>query len=487
MSLDGSVIKRKGISGVIWTIIDRGGQHLIIFLTGIWLARILSPQDYGMIGILSIFTYLGYAFQESGFTAAIVRKEKLVKEDLDVVFYMNVGIGTLSYLILYWGVELIARFYAEPELIPLARVVFLMFLFNAFSVVQNALLVRDMDFRTCTVINTSSMILSYAAALWAALEGWGPYAIAVQIVSFALIRMILLWTNGSWRPGLSFRKKSFDELFSFSFKLLLTNILNTMATRLFPSVIGKAYGTVSAGYYENAQRWGNMPQDFVAGTIANVSFPMISEVQRNETERVREVYRKSVRVTSFIVFPLFLGIMVCARDFIAYVLTEKWLPSVPFIMFICCAGIFNGLNTSNYNMLKAKGRSADILRFEIIRNTMTIIAVLACIPLGVMWMMGAMVAVAVANYLFFSFRVDRMVKIRWMEHIFDIFPYAVLMLVSAAVAYPLSGTFPELHPLLLIAMQLAVMYTIYIGGGYLFGSRIVREIFQILKRQKREA
>ncbi len=457
---------------------------LIIFPFGVWLARTLNPADYGMIGVLSVFTYLANALQESGFTAAIIRKERLTNEDLDVVFYMNVGIGGGLYILLFFCSGLIANFYGNPELSTLSRVVFLMFLLNSFSVVQNALLVRAMNFRTCTIINLVSILISYVIAIVSAIYGAGSYAIAFQMVSLALCRSVMLWLQpSSWRPRLTFKRDSFHQLFSFSFKLLFTNILNTLACRIFPSVIGKCYGTEPAGFYENAQRWGNMPQDFVTGTISTVSYPAISEVQRSDEEALRRVYRKSVRVTSFFVYPLFMGIMVCASNFIVSILGEKWLDTWPFVMFICVAGIFNGLNTANNNMLKTKGRSSDILAFEVVRNVATILFVFACIPLGVYWMMGGMVFVSFANYLIYSIKVDRLTGIRWYEHFLDIAPYALLMCVAALPAFLLNRFFPDVHHLLMLFIQVVVMVVVYLGCGFLLGSVILSEAWQLVKQK----
>lgn len=482
--MDSSGLKGKTVRGLLWSVLDKGGQQLIVLVSGIWLAQILLPEDYGLIGMLSIFTYLGNALQESGFTAAIIRKERLIKDDLNVAFYSNVVIGVSVYFMLYAASPMIAKFFDEPELHWLSRVVFMMFLFNSFSVVQNALLIREMRFKQATIINAVSLIFSYVGALTFASRGAGAYAIACQTVIYALCRMIMLWCYSTWRPSFTFKRKSFNELFSFSSKLLLTNILNTCACRLFPSVIGKYYNKIDAGLYENGQRWGNMPQDFVAGTIANVTFPAISAVNRDDSERMRRVCRKMVRVTSFIVFPLFIGIMVCcSRTAISYIIKPEWADVVPYILFVSCAGIFNGLNSANYNVLKTKGLSSEILKFEIVRNILTIISIVACIPFGIYYMLCAMVTVSVINYTIFSVKVNRLLGITLLEHLRDVVPYGVIMVLAAAVALVITGVVGALNPILIIIIQFVVMAMIYLAIGRLLGSRILSEVFQILIRK----
>lgn len=482
--MDSSGLKGKTVKGLLWSVLDKGGQQLIVLVSGIWLAQMLLPGDYGLIGMLSIFTYLGNALQESGFTAAIIRKERLIKDDLNVAFYSNIIIGISVYMILYVASPQIAIFFNEPELHWLSRVVFLMFLFNSFSVVQNALLIREMRFKQATIINAVSLLCSYSGALIFASRGAGAYAIACQTVIYALCRMIMLWCYSTWRPSLTFKRQSFNELFSFSSKLLLTNILNTCACRLFPSVIGKCYNKIDAGLYENGQRWGNMPQDFVAGTIANVTFPAISAVNRDDSERMRRVCRKMVRVTSFIVFPLFIGIMVCcSRSAISYIIKPEWADVVPYILFVSCAGIFNGLNTANYNVLKTKGLSSAILKFEIIRNLLTILSIVVCIPFGIRYMLCAMVAVSVINYILFTIKVNRLLGVTLLEHIMDVLPYGTIMVIAAVAALLLTSVVGALNPILVILVQFVVMALIYIVLGRLFGSTILSEVFQILIRK----
>ncbi len=482
--MDSEGLKRKSIVGLFWSVLDKGGQQLIVLLSGIWLAKILMPEDYGLIGMISIFTYLGNALQESGFSAAIIRKERLINDDLNVAFYMNITIGVTLYLILFFASPLIASFFDEPALEWLSRVVFMMFLFNSFSVVQNAQLVREMRFKTATIINSTSLIISYISALYFAHRGAGAYAVACQTVAFAFCRMVLLWCCSKWRPTMTFKRQSFSELFSFSSKMLLTNILNTCACRLFPSVIGKYYNKIVAGLYENGQRWGNMPQDFVSGTIASVTFPAISAVQRSDAERMRRVCRKMVRVTAFLVFPLFMAIIVCcSKSAISYILKPEWADAVPYIVFISVAGIFNGLNTSNYNVLKTKGLSADILKFEVIRNLLTIIVIVACIPLGIFYMMSAMVAVSLLNYALFSYKVNRVLDISIFDHLRDIVPYFLIMLVAAVVAYFVGVWLYGVNPIVVIICQVMTMAIIYLGAGALFGSKIISESYNILKRR----
>lgn len=480
--MESDSLKKKTVAGLLWSVLDKGGQQLVVFASGIWLAKMLLPADYGLIGMLSIFTYLGNALQESGFTAAIIRKENLTKDDLNVAFFSNITIGVFIYALLFFTSPLIAGFFNEPQLEWLARVVFLMFLFNAFSVVQNALLIREMKFKRSTIINTVSLLLSYLVALIFAKNSAGAYAIAMQSATFAFSRMVMLWGYSTWRPTFTFKRESFNELFSFSSKLLLTNILNTCACRLFPSVIGKYYNTTDAGLYENGQRWGNMPQDFVSGTVANVTFPAISAVKRDDEVRMQRVCRKMVRVTAFLVFPLFIGIMVCCSPrAVAYIIKPEWEAVVPYILFICSAGIFNGLNTANYNVLKTKGLSSAILSFEVIRNILTITSILVCIPFGIFYMMTAMVVVSVINYAIFTLKVNRLLKIGFMQHIKDVLPYGVIMGGAALTAWWIGTSMSNINPIIVLSVQVAVMGVLYLGLGYIVGSSIISEVYNIIR------
>lgn len=377
----GNSLRQKTIRGVLWSAIDRFSSQGIEFVISVILARLLTPNDYGIIAMLTIFISISQAFVDSGFSSAIVQKRNRTELDLSTALYSNIVIGLVFYLVLFFCSPLIAKFYNEPILVPVTKVMGLVFFIFSLSNVQQAVLTIRVDFKTQTKISLISVFLSGILGITLAYWGYGVWALAWQQVTAALIRCILLWYFLKWRPLLQFSKKSFCELFSFGSKMLATGLLNSIFNNLYTIIIGKNFNAASLGFYSRADQLAQFPSTNVTGILQRVTFPVLAQLQ-DEYVRFNDAYFKILKLTMFIVFPIMLLVSALSEPIIKILLTEKWIESAKLLQLICFALMFYPIYLLNLNVLEAKGRSDYLLKSELINKIINLLVLLISLPFG---------------------------------------------------------------------------------------------------------
>ncbi len=415
-------LKEKVASGFIWSAADRFGQQIMGMIVRIIIARILFPSDFGLIGILLIFNAFSNLIQDSGFSTALIRKKGPTVIEYSTIFYFNIIIGFFTYWILYFSVPLIADFYEQPLLIDLSRVLFLSFVFNAFGIIQNVMIVKSLDFKKNTVISTTSVLLSGIIAIIMVYTGFGVWSLAVQVVLAALFRTILLWIYGQFRPVLKFDKSVLKSLFPFSSKMFLTGVMSQTSNIIYTLVIGKNFNMSQVGFYSEATKYQSIAVDSISGTINNVAFPVLSTIKDSE-EQIINVFKKLIRVSAFISFPAMMILGVIAQPFILLLLTEKWQPAIPILQILCVSGMFYPLTITNLAILKTKGKSGTIFQIELVRNVLLAIAIVVTISYGITSLVGGLVVINVCYYFFSVFQVKKTIAYPAMQQLKDIFPY----------------------------------------------------------------
>ncbi|NDW10854.1 lipopolysaccharide biosynthesis protein [Dysgonomonas sp. 520] len=475
-------LKDKTISGLKWSGLEKSFQQLFVFFAGIFLARILHLSDYGLIAILSIFAYGANALTESGFSAALIRKKDVTEDDYNTVFWFNIASASVLYVILFFLAPVIGNFYDEPKLVPLSRVIFLMFLFNAFGMVQSTQVIKAMNYKLNTQINVISIIVSYTIALILAYRGHGIWALAAQLVIHPACKTIFLWLGNKWRPKFIFSTTAFKDLFRFGGNLLAHSLIYTFTSRSTSSFIGKYLGIASAGVFETANRLYNSGLDMFMGTILNVSFPMMSKIESDA--ELKRIFRKITRVSSFLIFPFFMGLMLTARPFIIYALGDKWAASVQALQILSLCGIFFTLNTLNTNLLKTAGKSLYILITEIVYASLIVIIFILAVSLK--WgLYEVIMGIALTNFISLTinfFRVREIIGYKLTEYLKDILPYLCIAAFSIALGFSLTYFITNL--LLLLILEIIVTAGVYIGVTYILGSKIIKELFSMLKLKK---
>lgn len=473
-------LKEKTVSGLSWSAVDKLFQQLFVFVSGVLLARMLDKEIYGLIGVLAIFTGMANILQESGFTTALIRKKNPSQSDYVTVFYTNIFIGITLYTVLFFLAPTISNYYNQPILSSLARFLFLSFLFNSFAIIQNTKLVKEINYKLITKINTFSVLISYSTALLLAYFGYGIWALASQIVVISMVRSSCLWIFGKWKPTGDFSLKSFKEFFAFGSKLVVASILNSFSTNIPQNIIAKQYSLGITGLYNQATRLHNTVFDFLAGTIQSVPFTVLSHIDDNIS--LKKAIRKFIRAKAFIVFPLFIGIVLVSKPFIISLLGVEWADTVPILQLLCIGGLFASLDSSNTDLMRVKGKSGKILSLDIFRNVLIVfvIAISLSLKLDYLYLVGGLSSTYFIKYLLSSYICNKHIDYKPIELFKDLFPYIATTLLAAACGYTLQYLIDNL--LLLVVCQIILVGLVYISTLYFFGSVIVKEAIGVLTK-----
>lgn len=475
-------LKDKTAKGLFWGGVSNGVQQLLGMLFGIFLARILSVDDYGLVGMLAIFTAIANSISESGFTAALTNKPEFRHEDYNAVFWFNLIAGGLLYALLFLSAPWIAGFFGRPELIPLSRVLFLTIVIGAFSTAHNAILFKRMMVKERAKIDLSALALSGLVGVSLALNGFGYWALAWQSVCYSFSGMLLRWYFSPWRPT---RVRSFHpirEMFGFSVKLLLTNIFNYINSNIFSVLLGRFYNAVEVGYYSQGNKWMSMGYSSIWGMINGVAQPVFTEIT-DDKERQRMVLRKMIRFAAFLSFPVMLGLAFIARELILVAVGDKWLPSVPILQLFCVWGAISPVQLLYSQLAIAYGRSGFYLRSHIFIGILQLVVALAMLRFGVIWMVLANVMIYTFVWtLIWQWYINRLIGIGLGDLLRDICPYGGVTLLVFACVYCLTGSIGNLYLLLVAKIVLSVLF--YVAIMCFSKSVIFKEVVEFILKRK---
>lgn len=364
-------LRDKTISGIFWSFLQKVGSRGISFIVMILLARLLTPEDFGLIGMLMIFIQISQAIVEGGFNLALIQKKNTDELDYSSVFWINLVISIILYSIVFFCAPYIADFYHQPVLSKLVQVLSLVFLINAFSIVQEAKLTKEIRFKTLMLIHIPSSIIGGGVSVVMAFMEFGVWSIvAFQLVS-RMAYVIQIWIYAKWRPLFSFKWQRIKVLFSFGSKLLIAKITGVLYNNIFLVVIGRFYPASSVGYYQNSFNLVTVPSSTITSVLNGVTFSTFSSIQ-DDNKRLKAGYGKVMRQAFFWVCPAYIFAAVLAVPLFDFVFGSKWLPAVPYFRWLCIIGILAPLNTYNLNIVNVKGRSDIFLKLQLIRRGLTI-------------------------------------------------------------------------------------------------------------------
>lgn len=461
-------LKQKTITGTIWSFIDSFANQGIQFIAGIVLARILSPREFGLIGMLTIFIALSQSFIDSGFTHALIRKQNCTQTDYSTVFYFNFVVGIIFYFILFFSAGSISVFFNEPQLELLLQVLGIGLILNALGIIQRTILTKDINFKLQTRVSIVASTLSGIIAIAMAFNGFGVWSLVALTLSRFGFTSFFLWMWAKWKPSLVFSKKSFKELFSFGNKLLLSGLIDTAYRNIYYFIIGKYFSAVELGYFTRADQFQALPSQQLTGVFGRVSYPILSTIQ-NDVKKLRNAYKQIIKSTMLITFVFMLGMAAIAKPMILTLIGEQWLPSVIYLQMLCFVGMFYPLHALNLNMLKVLGRSDLFLRLEIIKTVLAIPVIIIGILYGIKIMILGMLINTIIAYYLNSFWSGKLIGYSSFEQVKDIFPSFLLAFTVAAIVY-IIGNIIELSNILILVTQI-------ITGAVL--TFIIAEIFKI--------
>lgn len=474
-------LKQKTVGALLWNLLDRMGQQVLLFIVGIIVANILSVEDYALVGMLAIFTAVANIVLDSGFSAALIQKKETTERDFSSVFWFNLVISILLYLLLISVSPFISRFFSQPKLTELAVVIFLALPINSLAIIQTTILTKEVRFKALAKANLLSMMISGIASLAMAYSGWGVWTLALQPVILSITRTLLLWIQSTWYPKRIFSVQAVRELFRFASSLLLASLINTCFLNIYSVIIGKLYPVKQLGYYTQGNKMCDMGVSMLYGSIQNATYPIFSSIQ-DEKERLIRAYRKTIRFTAFITFPVMAGLVVIARPVIELLLKEEWWPAIPFFQLLCAGGCFTILTAINNNFIKVSGRSDGILKLEYFKIIITILVLALTYNRPVLIMVAGLVAARAIVYFINMIYTARYTGYKIGMQFRDLLPYLLLSGAMTAFILPISH-YINLN-WMLMSIQIVAGITIYITLAYVTGSKILKESIELLLKKR---
>lgn len=428
-------LKNKTIKGVGWSAVDNFVQFGVTFVVSIVLARLLSPDDYGLIGIVSIFTAVCATIINGGFTNALIRKKEATEDDYNTAFIVNMGLSLLLYSVIFLCTPFIADFFGREELVALTRVASLGMIIGALALVQQTRLTKRIDFKTQTKVTIIASLSSGVIGIGMALMDYGVWALVAQTLSFQAFRTFFLWYYNKWIPRLRFSSESFYELFGFGWKMMASGVLDTVWKELYQVVVGKFYSPAALGQYTRAKQFSQLFSSNLTSVVQRVTFPVLSNIQ-DDKARMIAGYRKIIKTTMFVtaISMFFLGAI--ADPLLYCLIGPKWHEAATFLPLICISGSLYPLHAINLNMLQVQGRSDLFLGLEIVKKIIGLVPLTVCIFYGIMPMLYVNLATGVICYFLNSFFPGKLLGYSsWMQ-IKDVAPsYCIALLVVVCVYF----------------------------------------------------
>lgn len=381
----GQTLKQKTISGVIWGFLEKFSLQLFGLVQGVILARLLQPSDFGLLAMTAIFLSLSNILIDSGFSSALIRFNKRTDLDYSTVFVINVAISSFVSLLLFFSSPYIAEFYREPLLEKIIDVNALLIFLGSFISIQRVKMMVELRFKQKSLMGVTVTILTGIVSILMAFLGYGVWSLILPNFLSLFLNMLFFWYFQRWFPGFKFSMAACRNLFGFGSKLLLSTVINTIYDNIYPIVIGKKFSASSLGFYSKAASYAQLPSTTITEVIGTVSYPVLSEVQDDETVLI-DVYRRMLRISAYIVFPVLVGLAALAHPFICALITSKWESSVIYLQILCFSMMLFPIHALNLQLLKVKGRSDLFLRLEIIKKIIGITIVVISIPFGIVFM-----------------------------------------------------------------------------------------------------
>ena len=421
-------LKEKTAKGLLWGGVSNGIQQLLNLAFGIFLARLLTQADYGMVGLLAVFSSIASALQEGGFISALNRKKEVGQQDYNAVFWFCTACSVIIYLSLFMAAPLIARFYSEPQLTSLARYLFLGFVISSLNIAPRAMMFRNLMVKENNLITIIALIVSGIVGVTMAANGFAYWGIATQTIVYVSIMTLLSYAYTRWHPSLSFNLRPIQSMIGFSSKLVVTNVFTIINQNLFANLIGKFYNVHEVGNFTQANKWNQMGHTFVNNMLNGVAQPVFAKVDEDR-DRLLRVFRKLLRFTAFVSFPAMFGLSLASKEVIVIAITEKWLASAHILSMLCIWGAFVPLNNLFANLIITRGHSNVYMWCTIALCTTLLAAVIGAYPFGFDWMLRVFVGINIGWLLVWWWFVHLEVGLRLVDMLHDISPYMLLAAV----------------------------------------------------------
>ena len=480
-------LKQKTVSGLLWSFVDTMAGQGITFVVGIILARLLTPREFGLIGMITVFIAVSESFINSGFSSALIRKKDCTDTDFSTVFFFNLAAGILFFLLLFFSAPAISGFFNEPELTAILQVLGIVLIIDSLTLIQRTILTKRIDFKLQARISVIASIGSGVVAITMAFYGFGVWALVAQRIVKQGLNSLFLWMWNRWRPLLVFSKESFKELFGFGSKLLVGGLIDTIYRNVYYLIIGKFFSAQELGFYTKADDFQRLPSQNINAIISRVSYPILSIIQ-SDIPRLKNNYRKLIRTIMFITFILMMGMAAVAEPLIHTLIGAKWEPAIIYLQMLCFVGMMYPLHALNLNMLLVLGRSDLLLKLEVIKKIIAIPTIVIGVFFGIKMMIVGMIVNTLIAYYLNSYWSGVKIGYSFKHQVKDILPSFFLALSMGVIVYFIGVVLPFSYPVkLIIQIVFGGLFVLVISEvtkfrDYIFAKELVLEKIRSIKK-----
>jgi teichuronic acid exporter len=476
-----NTLKQKAFSGILWTFVEQAFLTLFRTLINLFIARQLFPADYGLIAVITVFIHVSEVIVNGGMKNALIRKPELKPEDLSTVFLFNLGVALLIYVAFYLSAPAISSFYDIPGFTTVARVLGIVIIIHAFSLVQDALINRTMKLKYFAKINITATFIGGVAGLVAAYNGLGVWSLVIQSLTKATLISLIFWVNTSWYPSLKlFSIVSFTENFLFGYKLILAGLVSAVFNNLYQLVIGKVYSASNLGNYSQGKRLGELPSQTFYVLFQRTGFPLLSSIQ-DDVERFKKLYLKLFRMLAFFSFPFAFLMLLIGEPLIILLLTEKWANAIPFFYILCFSGMFFPFSGISAHACLAKGRSDLFLKYEIIYKVLMVIMIFVTYRYDILIMVSGQAFLLMVQFVVNMIVAGKVIDLRFLKQISSIVPHFSLSILSFVSAYLITRF--DMPVVLKISFQIFTFLVVYLVSSYFFKPGELKAVREIIHQK----
>jgi teichuronic acid exporter len=474
-------LKKHALKGFIWSFLQQFSTQLLTFSVQLILARILMPSEFGLIGMLTVFIGVGTALFEGGMTSSLIRVATVDTKDYSTVFFFNLGVSVLIYLLFFLSAPYIALFYSQPMLTDIARVYGLSFVFLAFGTVQNTILTKEMKFKKQTMITFPALLIGSIVGVILANNGYGVWSLVYSMLITNLLTSVFLWFSSDWQPQFIFDVDKFKLHFYFGYKMTLSSLLDTIFTNIYQIIIGRFYSPILVGYYTRANSLMMLPVGNVSSALNKVVFPLFARVQ-DDAISLKAAYKKIMLVVLFLITPIIVLMALLADQLVVFLFTEKWLPIVPIFQIICFSGILYPLHLYNLMILQVKGRSDLFLKLEVIKKVILVVIIVISIFYGFTSLLVGYVIASIVALFINTHYAGSMIDYTMKQQLLDILPIFVISICMGLVVFFVNSNLIAYNNISRLIISSSAGIIIYIFLAFIFKFQTINDIRNIIKK-----
>ena len=470
-------IQKQTFSGILWGFLENSSLQIFGFIQGVILARLLMPADYGLVAMTGVFFAISGTLIDGGFSNALIRKKNCREIDYSTVFVINVGMSSALSILLCISSSIIADFYHEPLLKKIVQINALLMFLNSFITIQNVRLSCELNFKPKSIINFAAVVCTGLATIALAFMGYGVWALIYPGFLTIIVRALLFFYYQRWFPKIQFSKNVFKELFSFGSNLMFSSLLNTVYGNLYPLIIGRAFTSTDLGIYSKANGYASLPATTVTGILTRVTYPVLSKLQ-DDSSRLESVYRKMLRVSAFVVFPILIGLAVLARPLVITLITSKWEASIPLLQILCLSAMWYPIHALNVNVLLVKGRSDLFLKIEIIKKVVGVLSICISFPFGIFWMCFASVVISIICLFINTYYTGKLLQLGIIKQFADLLPSITYSITMGFVMWLVTSIIDDLFCQLFIGVIVGILF--YFGSAKITHSKDLKYMLEFV-------